>query len=457
MARTALKDKYLDQRQEAAQRLLSITGDVGGWGLTPTSVSSIVNTAEGLHVVAAAGLFEDERVAKSVRFLVEGIPAFYAPQSSVGSSGRGLHTRYLTFGLEGLTADARVIQSPGGRDAVRFCLQQLRAQVDANSGGVYDFPGKPHASFHQTARALISTSKLLSLADHRLPSLDIDMAQDIADSASSFLLSKQEPAGAWAVSPLDVGVHHPAITAIATTALGQYRRVNDSNLLRLSQRRAAEWLMLEAPRWQRKMSSERSEKSTVWEYLDYAEVPRAIAGTMSGSWERLKQTWIYLLNRWVDQDVEGDVFLWAEPKSGKGSVTVRAAYHTVMALETALGDSRLLLPKQVDPVSSGSIISSRRVDTAVFVLETTEGELVLEFGAKTTQAKLFQALTEERTGLDKEQLARALGIKPQSVSTYFGRTIQSVNVETSGVLAEFAESGPLEDGREGYRVRWASG
>lgn len=457
MARTALKDKYLDQRQEAAQRLLSITGDVGGWGLGPSSVSSIVNTSEGLHVVAAAGLLDDTRVLKSVDFLVDGVAALYAKQTSVGASGRGLHTRYLTFGLEGLLLHAEVVDSSAGRAAIRFCLENIRSQMNQGSGGVYDYPGKPHASFHQTARALTSTSKLLSMTHVEWSAEEQDLARGIAESAATYLMRHQDSTGAWTAGPFEGSKLHAAKTAIVTTALGFYRQVEDSKLLQLGQRRAAEWLSLESKLWQRRTSPEPSEMATVWEYLDYAEVPRAIAGTLPGSWERMKPTWTYLLSRWVDQEAGEDVFLWAEPTSGTGVVTIRAAYHTVMAFETVLGYSRLMMPKLVEPAKEGLIIGVQRIDQSDFRVDTTEGELMVSFEGQLTLANLFAALVNNPRGLDKEELGSVLGIKPDSVATYIGRAVRLVNVESSGVLVRFVDSGRLPDGREGYRVRWASG
>ncbi len=58
---------------EAARTLLHHQGYDGGWGLTLTSVSSIVNASEVLPILRAAGI-AGQPVRQALNFLTEAIP-----------------------------------------------------------------------------------------------------------------------------------------------------------------------------------------------------------------------------------------------------------------------------------------------------------------------------------------------------------------------------------------------
>ncbi|MFD9607028.1 hypothetical protein [Streptomyces sp. NPDC059970] len=58
---------------EAARTLLHNQGYDGGWGLTLTSVSSIVNTSEVLPILRAAGI-AGQPVREGLDFLTGAIP-----------------------------------------------------------------------------------------------------------------------------------------------------------------------------------------------------------------------------------------------------------------------------------------------------------------------------------------------------------------------------------------------
>ncbi|MGW6454732.1 hypothetical protein ACWF94_02190 [Streptomyces sp. NPDC055078] len=83
---------------EAARTLLHNQGYDGGWGLTLTSVSSIVNTSEVLPILRAAGI-AGQPVRQALDFLTGAIVEHCRPRHK---GGRGEHTRFIAFGLAGL-------------------------------------------------------------------------------------------------------------------------------------------------------------------------------------------------------------------------------------------------------------------------------------------------------------------------------------------------------------------
>ncbi len=139
---------------QAARTLLRNQGYDGGWGLTLTSVSSIVNTSEVLPVLRAAGI-AGRPVRQALGFLTSAIPEHCRPRRQ---GGRGEHTRFVAFGLAGLLSHPRFFHHDGVADAVSWCVGWLEDhQVDH---GWPEVLGLDDTSLHQTALTLHALAQL---------------------------------------------------------------------------------------------------------------------------------------------------------------------------------------------------------------------------------------------------------------------------------------------------------
>jgi hypothetical protein len=130
------RGSYGKRVSRAAETLLEHQGFDGGWGLTLTSVSSIVNTCEAL-----AGAVEDHCRPRQ-------------------KGGRGENTRFACFALNGLLGYPQFFTQPGIADAAAWCVDWLEQhQVDQ---GWPEVAGVDDVSLHQTARAVLALSELRS-------------------------------------------------------------------------------------------------------------------------------------------------------------------------------------------------------------------------------------------------------------------------------------------------------
>src|SRR5699024_11871389 len=89
---------YRERVSRAAGTLVSNQGFDGGWGLTLTSVSSIVNTSESLAVLRSAQM-AGEPVQRALAFVATAIEEHCRPRRQ---GGRGENTRFVCFGILGL-------------------------------------------------------------------------------------------------------------------------------------------------------------------------------------------------------------------------------------------------------------------------------------------------------------------------------------------------------------------
>ncbi|MGX9225126.1 hypothetical protein ACWV95_00355 [Streptomyces albus] len=105
---------------DAARTLLHNQGFDGGWGLTLTSVSSIVNTSEVLPILRAAGI-AGQPVRQALDFLSGAIVEHCRPRHK---GGRGEHTRFIAFGLAGLLSHPALLP-PQRRRGVRGLVRRL--------------------------------------------------------------------------------------------------------------------------------------------------------------------------------------------------------------------------------------------------------------------------------------------------------------------------------------------
>lgn len=444
--------EYEAQLAQAANTLIAVQRIDGGWGLRPTSVSSIVNTAEVLVVMRAAGQ-AGAYVENGIAFLLDGLPVFFRdePTTVGGDGGRGRHIRYISFFLDGLLTYPEHAFSDKGLDRISTCLDWLD-RFPAHRGGIPETMGSNKLSIHQTARVLTAVSRLLVMDEERreLPVNDRNTATRLADAASTYLQRIQGPSGAWPLKA-EGGAWSAAKTALATTALGYFARVRQSEQLDVARRRGGAWLMANYEAWRSKTSRDQLEQSTDWVHLDYAECVRGVlAGTEDGS-RQLSRSWNFMTKQWSDEER-----LWYEPASDIGNVTIRAAYHTVMAFESAKASSTLLQPAPLSGPQIEAIGAIRRIrieeqpTQTVMVIEGTKSTARVR--TTTAQHRLIAALEAHPEGLSSEALAKALKIGVGSVPMYVSRLNNTVMASTRGQVRKLVAARRLPGGHAVYAV-----
>lgn len=331
---------YLKHLERAARKLEALPRSDGGWGLTPTSVSSIVNTAEVAVVLRAAG--RSGPIAKrAIEYLSVAIPTYCQPEPTYPGQnfGRGERTRFVSFGLEGLSTYPDYAFELGAK-AIDFSLNFLR-ETQLDGGWPETRNGTPD-SIHQTARVVGSLVRLI-LADDtsgRLGATNRAIAERLAVAGGRRLVELQLPDGSWPVRPTSLELPSPTKTALATMALGYLAHVvNDPELDHVRQD-GGRWLVENIKTWDGKTEEDTDEQGTHWVHLAYAECVRGVLAGFPQRPRQLKSVFDRLARSWSSEES-----LWTEPGKPEGKATIRAAYHTVMAYESARPDTSLVVPR----------------------------------------------------------------------------------------------------------------
>jgi len=436
-------EEYETQRQTAAMSLFERQGPDWGWGRTPDSASSLVNTAEVLNVIKAAGLESHSSALEAARFITRALPIHFAPRSADPSQPtRGQNLRYLSFGLDGLVTIPTVAFTPEGINAIRFCLDNIGAvQV---RGAIPTKPGSETMSYHATARGLIATAKLLvTPGNEAVPNELLDAAHAMAQSTAAYLVREyDDESHAWTVDPNPGSPLSLSKTAIANTALGYYRLVDDRADYRELQRKTSDWLLGHYTRWLHGTSSDPQEKATDWSHLDYAECVRGLAAGRDGTWTVLRRSWSYMTRLWSKQDG-----LWTEPK---GNPTIPAAYHTVMAFESVLPHTRTIVPPRLGVEPFGTLRNITFGPDSLITIEGTEGTVKVQLSPK--QGEFIHALDMAKSGLTAKELAVEASVKANVISGYIGRLNNDVREKSGGAVSLLVEVVPGASREKIYRL-----
>jgi hypothetical protein len=430
--------RYESQRRTAALTLLHIQNPDSGWGLSKKGASSIVNTAEALNVVKAAGMANADGARNGARYIPQALELHYGKLTNQVSSIRGGNVRYLTFGLEGLVTIPEVGFDADGSRGIEFCLRFIEAAQDTNGGVLADID-ESLPSYHQTARAVISLSKLMLTdgAKGALSETAWESAEGILHRAVEFLVAGQDTkTGAWRDRPTRSAAFDPAKTAIATTALSYYRMVHDSADLTSRLDASSNWLLSTSSAWLKAVSGDPQESGSDWQHLNYAECARAVASAKLDADKLLESSWNFMLGCWREARNDTEISLWREPKS---NVTIRAAYHTVMAFETVLQRSTLIVPRPI-----GAVLAE------VLRLESLgDGSYSISIGSRSwnitlrnapARDALLQELLAVSEGVSLSELARRMEKSPDVVSEYRSRLNASVREQTLGKIPEIIET-----------------
>ena len=451
---------YGKRLSRAAQTLLEHQGFDGGWGLTLTSVSSIVNTTEALAVLGAAGI-AGTPVRGALSFLAGAAGDHCRPRQK---GGRGENTRFVCFALSGLVSYPQFLAQAGIADAAAWCVGWL--DMHQVGQGWPEVAGVNDVSLHQTARAVLALSSLRKALSDLGPGLVLPGGTD-----TSVLLGRVEPliahgtrgllyhrrsSGAWGWRTYVDTAPSPSKTALCLMAIAgsagclgagdpfdpaldaplEAGGVSGEVMMRRPSQvvaEAADWLLRNHDRWEAFVEDDKDVQGTAWEHLAYALGAQAVlrAGASPHD-QRLARSWRLMDGLWDDE-----AGLWNEPGASGKRATVRAAFHTVCAYEEArarvaqigmaeetagslvpgagAGDTAYLEPQSVE------LFASRRE------LKVSTREMSVTCPLPERLFAVAVALHGAAGGLAVSEIAAALHVSPSSVAKYVQRLNQAVS------------------------------
>ncbi|MVO86673.1 hypothetical protein GPA10_18395 [Streptomyces sp. p1417] len=465
---------------QAAWTLLRNQGHDGGWGLTLTSVSSIVNTSEVLHVLRAAGI-AGQPVRRGLDFLTGAIPEHSRPRPK---GGRGEHTRFIAFGLSGLLSHPRFLHHSGVAEAAAWCVGWLEDhQVDH---GWPEVLGLDDTSLHQTALVVHRLAELRGVLHDLGPGLRLpggvgttDLLERVGpliDHGARGLLYHRRRSGAWGWRTYVDTDPSPSKTALCLLALSavragtgpdggpayrddpqetggvhgsaQHKRLSDVVA------EAGQWLLHNHHRWETFVEDDKDVQGTAWEHMAYALCAQAAVRAGAGPRDpRLATAWKLMNGLW---DTEAG--LWNEPGASGKRATIRAAYYTVSAYEEAvqrlarmsLADSACADAGEASAETVITRIAFGRGRTVLVDARDSEGSVACELSDRLFDVvKAVHGAPEGR--LTTERIAAALFVAPSSVPKYVQRINQAVSAAFGGAPARLLVACTV-DGVGGYRL-----
>jgi hypothetical protein len=453
---------YGKRVSRAARTLLENQGFDGGWGLTLTSVSSIVNTTEALAVLRAAGI-AGKPVRDALSFLADSAEDHCRPRQK---GGRGENTRFVCFALSGLVSYPQFFAQPGIADACAWCVDWLGAhQLDQ---GWPEVAGVDDVSLHQTARAVLALSGLRKVLSDLGPgfvihsgtntSVLLDRVEPLIAHGVRGLLYHRRNSGAWGWRTYVDTAPSPSKTALCLMAVagsaGSLRAGDpfassrdvllesggvsgDVVMRRPSQvvAEAADWLLRNHQRWENFVEDDKDVQGTAWEHMAYAlGVQSVLRAGGNPHDQRLAPAWRLMDGLW-----DGETGLWNEPGASGERATIRAAFHAVCAYEEArarvaqIGMAEGMTASQVqdaDPGTAHLQPQSMELLAVRHELKVSTRDAVATFPLP---ERLFEAaalLHQAPDGLAVSEIAAALHVSPSSVAKY----VQRLNQAASGAF-----------------------
>ncbi|WP_242895348.1 hypothetical protein [Actinomadura litoris] len=475
----------------AARTLLGCQGHDGGWGLTLSSVSSIVNTAEVLAVLRAAGV-GGAPVRDALGYLAGAVAEHPRPRQK---GGRGENTRFVCFGLTGLLYYPEFFTQPEVAGAASWCVGWLEGHQVGQ--GWPEVAGIDDISLHQTALAVLALARLRDTLGALGPGLALPGGADTGALAARVeplighgvagLLYHRRPSGAWgwrtyvdtAPSPSKTALCLMAVAAAAgragarPAAAGSWAQGVPGDrplevggvhgrpeLLRPLQiaAEAGQWLLGNHHRWETFVEDDKDVPGTAWEHMAYAlGVQGVLAAGGSPHDRRLGRAWRLMNELW-----DAEAGLWNEPGASGRRATIRATYYTVCAYEqarrriaqlgmagadAATGDDRLEgAPPEIGEVSL--VAEGRQI-----VVSTAEASTACAVSQRLFD--LAALLRDAPGGLAVSQIAAALHLAPSSVPKYVQRLNKAIIEGLGGAPVKLVVASRLPAGDEPGSGPWS--
>ncbi|WP_405645134.1 hypothetical protein [Streptomyces uncialis] len=469
---------FEDRVGRSARTLLGSQGFDGGWGLTLTSVSSVVNTSEVLPVLRVAGL-AGEPVRRALDFLSDAIAEHCRPRQK---GGRGEHTRFVAFGLAGLLSHPRFFHHDRVADTVVWCVDWLEDQRTEH--GWPEVLGLGDSSLHQTALVVRSLAQLRDTLHDLGPGLRLTAGTDTGGMLERIeplighgvrgLLYHRRPSGAWGWRTYVDTDPSPSKTALCLLAFaavrsgtgpggepaykdlpqetgGVHGTTRDRRLSEVITE-ASQWLLRNHHRWETFVEDDKDVQGTAWEHMAYALCAQAVvhAGVDPRD-TRLSRAWHLMDGLW-----DPEAGMWAEPGGSGRRATIRATYWTVAAYEDCLARlARIGLTDTSEPGEPGSEI---RISHAVpgpnhtVLLRLPDNEDPVACVLSERLFDLVRTVYAAPGGtMATGEIAQSLFVARSSVPKYVQRVNAAVSAAIGGAPARLLLPHPI-GGAAGYRL-----
>jgi hypothetical protein len=455
---------YQKRLERAVGTLLEHQGFDGGWGLTLTSVSSIVNTSEVLAVLHAAEV-AGKPARDAVAFLSGAVGEHCRPRQK---GGRGENTRFVCFGLTGLVCFPEFFTQPGVAETAAWCVDWLdRHRVDL---GWPEVAGIDDTSLHQTALAVLALCRLRQALSALGPDLVLpggvsttrllERTVPLMAHGLTGLLYHRRASGAWGWRTYVDTSPSPSKTALSLMAVAAAAPVlpdppvgvevgGVSGMIQVKRPQeiisdAAGWLIRNHHRWETFVEDDKDVQGTAWEHIAYAlGVQAVLLGGGSPYDQRLARAWRLMNDLW-----DNEAGLWDEPGSSGKRATIRAAYYTVCAFEEArarLGQLSMAEPGDDIDAQAGSLDG----DTLIIRSVTVNPDLGQVTVCITAEPPVSFPLPERLMmlavlldgagpgGIAVAEIAASMYVAPSSVAKYIQR-LNHAAAEAVGSPAKLA-------------------
>lgn len=441
--RHQLDTTYLRRLERVVSRYALKAAPDGGFGLTASQGTSLVNTAEALFVLRVAHLHNInvslEVVDAALKYLSTSLPNHCAPRTKAG--GRGEKTRFVLFTLGGLSWWPERLPT-GANATLEWAVKWL--EDNQLGDGLPEEASIQDMSLFQTAIALWILPNICPLLSDQafIRSSIEDYARGISYHA--------HPSGGWPRITYVLGTS-PSKTALSVIGL---QKALDAGMIpselqfggaegepvawHVSDRlaSAAEWLQQNMLKWIDFIEADPDVPGTQWSHLSYALSLEAIAiagnpasGALIPGWASLNKTW--------GRQFDG----WCEP-TNPPSPSIRADFAVVRAYEAMFrmyGSGGLReLGHRISEKSSGrspdyDLVVSRLDQPIIRPLQGGREPVSLELTER--HRGVLLALADgpgEPRWWTTTELAEKLSVGESSVGNLVGRLRSAIKKSVSG-------------------------
>ncbi|MFF2299783.1 hypothetical protein [Arthrobacter sp. NPDC058127] len=245
-----------------------------------------------------------------------------------------------------------------------------------------------------------------------------------------------------------------SITALANTALGYFAHLNNLSIQNNLRGETSKWLVANYGTWKTLVEHDPQVGGTTWLHLAYAECIRGVLTGSDGNGAGLSASWRFLNKAWsIDKG------LWTEATGHGSPATIRAAYHTVMAFESAKPRSNLLLPRNLSspglPDSQPELRPTppefRLVNVnGGYTVAGTHGERLPRVVMPPEAQNILRIIASAGRPMSAAELAQLTRKKPNSIT----KNILEVNSRflqiTNGAVEKLIQATRITDGGRTY-------
>lgn len=444
------RDRFLNRAQRASKTILAAQDHLGGWGLTLTSVSSIVNTAEALHLFRVAGVPCTQQIMRGMAFISENVREHTELRQN---GGRGRNTRFPVFALYGLAQYAPGFSEPASLDTLEWCLDWLSHNKARHGWPELAVGGRTadqvDTSIQQTANALHALALVYGRINEMAPVVGVGRARSLRDKieghaafAAAGLLRHRRPDHLWPPMTYSNTAASPAKTALSLLA---FRSMQDNHLTHVLPREqradldemlyaSAARLAADHQRWETYVESDPEVPGTDWKHFSFAMcLAAACRSGVSPGLKPLAAAW-----RQVDRCWSDDLQMWVEPHGGPA--TIRLAFHVARAYD-AIREA----PREVSPLAATSVLN---FTTAIgadgdLVVSVDDQRFVITLSSRLRD--LAEAVVRSHDGLSSRNIADRMGLAQGSVAQYVARINRSISRQTDELVTQFIVMDALTD------------